>query len=428
MDYDTNYVSESELNDTIIIFQNKIHNISLQMENLSDFLNTSSGQIEQLEFYNGQEVEGSDSWTYNKETDTTSHSKEKFRMINTDEALQLNHSIDSEVSEVLNNTITLYSDATNMSTSAEIIAIYIKKVELELQAEGIENPSLNKIYSRLPQAIEDDKQKDYEWLYSTPILKNGKVNIYNGTYSNNKYEGEYLQFYNNNEIPTIAILKKVSYNENEEPSYISFDTEEEKNNFITKTREAYMHIKKNEKRYTEFYKDTTTKNLEKITFLYGENNIWAGRTHSSQSDKSTIAIDIGSYSAGANANQVVDIYTHELGHVFDNALAKKLETNTISYSEQSSYLNIVEQINSEDPSNTYLRPYALNNSKETFAESCGEYYGNYDSNYLKEVDPLQYDPRDLEKIDIIASEENKFSGTYYDYMNQIMNGNFDMLL
>ncbi len=447
-----NSINVKEIEENKKEYEKEIFKLFKQIKWLNYFLKEQMRGLEIIDkTYNNQNISTK---SFIASLISSDFTYEKIKLQNVEKLQNYNKYISSETEELLEKFETLSLDKAEKEKSLEMIARYISKIKRELAESGVVNPSSYDIYSKIQKTMEDDKNTGYEWLYGTPILKNGKTK-----YEFGEYEGDYLEFFNESSILVTAPLAKViieteidsNGNTIEVPKLTQFTDELEKQKFIEAARESYIHMKKGEQRYTEFYKNKTLDNIEYISLADIENWSYSGMTWYKSSGKTHMSINLVDIKNNFyNPNYVVDIYNHELGHVFDNAIKGEV-SGKFHFSECEAYHEVRNQIDTEDPSYSYINAYGHqtdNNGQatshaETFAESCGEFYGNYDPNNLNQITPEsnynstdlkqldtwnQYDPSDLAKIEIVASGDNNFTGTYYEYMEHIMNGEFSAVL
>ena len=253
-----------------------------------------------------------------------------------------------------------------------------------------------KKYSNL---LESADNKNYnKILYSTPILKNDKIDSSVNDYD---YEGYCLDFYNENGINVKVPLatyttEKTSDGEKAIPQKSDNDKINEMTNISGK---YYSEIMKNGKEnYSKKFDETIKNNLEDIIMVYGDDKFtkknWAAfSVGKAEPMKSQVVISLDCVKA--TPEYMTDAYTHELGHCY-GCSTDKGDFNRIENSE--TWTKIYNQVNENDPDHSLIGDYAHSSMFELFAESTAFYFNSgkydfYNENNLKavEIDVDGYD-------------------------------------
>lgn len=423
-------VNKDEVTEFINEINSFIDKLKLSLINLGDEATATIKLIANLSQYDGKIVAGTEKyWADEGFTYQNHHLYSQFKITGAT-SLENKLVLLQKESDYLENVIEKFKDKLlNMDDSLNVIAIYMKIVENIFRQSTVSfTNKLNMVGVLMRQ---DAEYRCYQNLYSTPILENGEFDGYVGEQI--KYKGKYLKYYNKDGVSVYAPLAKIQLNEDGGLVITDFQNEEEQQNFINLTSRYYTDIMQGSERYTDTFRQMTSDNLESITLAYIDyDKDWAANTVSylNNDKKNKICIDMND--ANKNYYYQLDAYTHELGHVFDNAISKKNGTSNemMWYSLGNDFYSIREQVDQNDIGSTsenvisitYLRDYARQTDKngriievpETFAELCAEYYGScYPS-----VNPCGYSPDDLADINIHL---DGYSYTnLYEIMDDIM--------
>lgn len=288
--------------------------------------------------------------------------------------------------------------------NVEILSRYYKQVQ-EFYGDSISEEEKGKIMHDLAFK---DKENGNKILYSTPILKNGKVNYDQYHVGTMTYEGEYLEYYSDssNGITNVkALLTTIHADEKDNVTFKDL-AGEERDKFISNTTKGYLEMIETQNKYSDNFKKSTSLYLDQITFVNTDysHDDWVAYVPSIGNSFSEMIIDVNMAKPDIAAT-----YTHELGHVYGN-MSEEIFGSDIDESKE--WKDIYNQILKKDKNNTLLREYAHSSATECFADCVGEYYsaGNGGHNF---------NSNDLKMIDITAFGKKM---TLYDYMADILDG------
>lgn len=268
-----------------------------------------------------------------------------------------------------------------------------------------------------------------------PEYKTGKIdtrlvlNNYFWKWDTVKYEGEYLEFTNEDGEITRVPLAIIEYDDKSDQIKYYPMTYEQKKQYINKITQYYNDIMDNSKNYTDRFRNETNDKVDSLSIIYidpsSRNKIQATYNKYSEagnaayckqtsglSNHSNIVIFSNEFinfddSSSNNNDEVYDYmvrcYTHELGHAYAN-------NRMILWDRDNTYVwnNIYNTVTSDDTNRQILRDYSIAAKQELFADST-EYYYN-DPDRLKQVE-----------INIDLPEFKMHFNTLYDYMDYILN-------
>ena len=297
--------------------------------------------------------------------------------------------------------------------------------------QKLENDKLVRYYSYVDKIFGDDvsisdkynfsksllkeDEKNYNYLlYSTPLLKNGKISTIfsnNKYYSNYQYNGNYLEYFND---AGINIRVPLSYFSSDEDGNLITKSMDDKmaEHVTTLSGEYYSDLMENSYKYSDKFKNTINENLKDVVMIYEDENFdtekspkdWVAYT-SRKNELSTFSeVAVRLSYVEKDSNYMVDSYTHELGHAYANATGFKKK----KVDSSSSWKEVFKQVNENDSSHLLLRDYAHSVDSECFAECVAEYFasGNCDI----------YNPNDLKVLSVdIDGYDNM-----YDYMTSLI--------
>lgn len=245
-----------------------------------------------------------------------------------------------------------------------------------------------------------------------------------------KYDGEYLEFTNEDgKIAKIPLAVIVYDDKSSQIKYVSM-TDEQKEQYIDKVTQYYNDIMNNSKNYSDKFRSEINDRVDLLSILYidpssrekiqaahnrytdvgsaayckNANNI---STHSSVVIFSNEFINFDDSSSCFNTdeayNYMVNTYTHELGHAYAN-------DRMILWDRDNTYVwnNIYDTVANDNTNLQILRDYSVADKKELFADSTDYYYNDPDR--LKQVE-----------INFDLPEFNMHFDTLYDYMDYILN-------
>ena len=375
-----NTIDEFTIVSTISDISNLLYSYNDDLEELKEKASDIIEKANALDSYNGLKVSGSDRIEYSLES--TKFYYDKLTIIGTAEVISNSNYILKEIDRLQTN-ITSFRNV-NLNEFDEAItkvAIYIANLETALALGVI---SSNKTYDKMNtsdklyyagQLISKDKELKYIYLDSTPVIKRGTttVSCYDVV---NDIDCKYLEFYNSGGEKVIAPLYKITYDSNSNSySYLEM-TDEEKDTFIQKTSKFHHEIMLENNKYSDKFKETAIDPLKQITLEYicydkekvnGVN--WIAATKGS----SYCDFDMNYYSKNdATSSFLVESYSHELGHSFDNSIMNgngKLSSSDI-------FTNIYNQANINDSKYKLVREYGHTSASEFFAESTLLYYND----------------------------------------------------
>lgn len=375
-----NTIDEFTIVSTISDISNLLYSYNDDLEELKEKASDIIEKANALDSYNGLKVSGSDRIEYSLES--TKFYYDKLTITGTAEVISNSNYILKEIDRLQTN-ITSFRNV-NLNEFDEAItkvAIYIANLETALALGVI---SSNKTYDKMStsdklyyagQLISKDKELKYIYLDSTPVIKRGTttVSCYDVV---NDIDCKYLEFYNSEGEKVIAPLYKITYDSNSNSySYLEM-TDEEKDTFIQKTSKFHHEIMLENNKYSDKFKETAIDPLKQITLEYicydkekinGVN--WIAATKGS----SYCDFDMNYYSKNdATSSFLVESYSHELGHSFDNSIMNgngKLSSSDI-------FTNIYNQANINDSKYKIVREYGHTSASEFFAESTLLYYND----------------------------------------------------
>lgn len=248
----------------------------------------------------------------------------------------------------------------------------------------------------------EDSKNDNKIQYSTPILKNGTVNV-NCHDEYFKYEGDYLSYYNNYGVPVTVPL--ASFDKDANGNIITSEIDN-LDSYIVRTNHYYQDIMStSENNYSEHFKNQVYNNLDGISLVsFSFPKDWAAFCTYIGDTNSYVTIDMNE--VAKDPAFMESSYTHELGHAFARASSKNIDID-----ESKEWKNIYDQINKNDPNHNFLRDYAHTEPSECFAECVAEYYEDLNNSSI-------YNPNDLKTIDIEVGGKEM---TLYDYMDELLN-------
>ncbi|MBQ9011682.1 MAG: hypothetical protein IJ093_03435 [Bacilli bacterium] len=306
-----------------------------------------------------------------------------------------------------------------------MLLFYLKNVE-----DNYPNLSFNQQLDIASQIMKYDIANGFDLIHSTPVLKKGKVNtninfpdaILN--IQKYEYEGEYLQYYNENGIKVIVALGEITTDSN--GSICSNNTIDEsyRENYIRQISRYYCNIMANSEKYSKKFNRQTSKNLKTIFMApFGDKSFnststgeqWAAYVTGNEPEFSKVSsnmiIDVNQF-VGLSEDMyqyMVDSYTHELGHVY----AYASEGDGLGIYKDIDLTNWWKEIynqlpNYVDDSVGPLRSYSMETSREAFAECVAEYYGGVSG---------IYNPNDLKVIDVTIGGRQM---TLYEVMSIIL--------
>ena len=325
--------------------------------------------------------------------------------------------IDQITSEIRNNNIDLKDYGVSI-LNAKKISFYLAAVS-STQKEL----SLEEKIKLAVKMMNLDKENGFAYLFSTPILKNGTIDIKTvETDSTFKYTGDYLEYYSPTNIPVVAPLFEYTTSTSNSLGGYKID-KQNYDSYIPIVSSYYASIMKKNSIYSDKFINQVYGNLESITLLYTTyEHDWAAVTYYESSIKSKVAIDTGqivkfNQESGKYEQEeiekldfMIDTYTHELGHVFANASSKDVDID-----DSEIWEGITQFVKKEDSNNTFLRDYAFTDETEMFAECVSEYYADPNSSSI-------YNPYDLKAISTTVSDKEI---SLYDIMSIILGGKRD---
>ena len=334
-----------------------------------------------------------------------------------------------EAKALMQNDINLNDYCDNVQ-QRDIIVYYLKNVE---DCSAYDDYSLRKKVSIARQAMLYDADHGYDILHSTPVLKEGKVDtgfcISSNSDMHYEYDGKYLQYYNENGINFIAPLAIIGADENGKACVDKEFSRSETFDYTITVSKYYTEIMHSNERYTDEFNNTISRHLKTVFMAQFDindkqalsatsdgNGSWVAYAAENErgifkSVDSNMTIDIGevdSYRCGFD--YMVDTYTHELAHVFANATGWHFDrADDIDLCRE--WLEVYDQL---EPYTTaeggkLLRPYAISNPHEAFAECIAEYFGGISSK--------NYNPNDLKAIDVTVNGRVR---NLYDVMEYIL--------
>ena len=275
---------------------------------------------------------------------------------------------------------------------------------------------------KLSKALMDFDSDNYV-LYSTPIMATGTIKDISCHVGYGDYNGYYLKFYNEDELPFYVPLKMISKN-NDGYYYFAEMDEDLKNEYIDKVSNYYAGFMKMQEVYSDNFRDKTYNYLDNVVCIYYENKEEAIGSVTGWTSGVETKGGLGSLSKmGLNGNNLFSDYSfmlstfsHELGHVFanssgilDSGSRKAPIESWKDIDDRKEWLEIYEQINGSDADYTFLREYAHSSPAEFFAEAVAEYYSTEFSN-------LTYNSDDLKMIEINVDGFDNL----YDYMASVL--------
>lgn len=262
-----------------------------------------------------------------------------------------------------------------------------------------------------------------------PEIKTGKIdtqltkNDGKTIFATVKYEGEYIEYYNEDGIKVRAPLAIAKYVDGE-IVYVPM-TENQKKKYINKVTQYYNDVMDNKKLYSDKFKEETGKRVESVTMVYidpdSRENIQAADQSAAYcsktngySNRSDIVIysdeflnfdDKNSYNNHQwQYDYMLEAYTHENGHAYANnkRIFKDRDTN-------ATWKSIYDQVTSKDVyevNKETLREYSLSNKYELFADSTDYYF---------------HQPDRLKNVEINIDVDGKKYETLYEYMDYVLN-------
>ena len=251
----------------------------------------------------------------------------------------------------------------------------------------------------------------YDILDGKGVIKYGEINTYlsqNGTrssiFSNIKYNGEFIEFYNEDGIKVnapLAIFKcedgKVVY---EPMTYL------DKNRYIGRLFNYHNSIMTKLDGTTEKFKNEITDRVETITFLYLDPNTrkkieaadgfaayctqgtgWSKTSDIVMFTEQFMDIKENVYSPDL-FEYMSNSFIHECGHAYAN------NTNAdffLDRDKNSTWNDIYKQVISNPVNEDTLRSYSLSNKFELYADSTDYYYSDPDRLKMVEINVDGYD-------------------------------------
>ncbi len=337
--------------------------------------------------YDGARVAGSN--RSEVQEDYTKYYYDRFSIKGANEIVSNSTSIMNETDRLQTSVQELISQMKNMDNSLTIIAIYISNIENCLKSGRITS---KKPYSKMNildkikcanEVMKADKELNYAYLNTTPVLRNGKVSIQ--LHSDKMLTGkiEYFEYYNKYGIKVIAPLAKVAYSKALGIFYLKKINEDEINKCYSLTANYHSKIMDETDKYGDNFRKLAVDSINKVTLEYTdydhkeiENSKWVAYYHNGSKD---INIDMSYADSSIDNYQFqVESYSHELGHSYDWSMGSD---NKFSLSTE--YTDIFNQINKNDSDFEHIREYGHESPSECFAESTMLYYNNPSA--LKEI-------------------------------------------
>ena len=263
-------------------------------------------------------------------------------------------------------------------------------------------------------------------LKYTPEIKEGTIdtklkNNDRKDYDDNvKYEGRYIEYYNEDGIKVIAPLAIAKY-ENGKIVYVPM-TKDQETAYINKITHYYNDIMKSTDVYSDKLKKELGKRVDTLSMVYidpnskekiqvSNGNAAYCASKGKYSNHSDIVMFSDQFINLENPNDIhntqkrydcmVRAYTHENGHAYaNNRLILDDRDNN------KAWTSIYNQVSSEEINKEVLREYSVKNKAELFADSTEYYY---------------HKPDKLKQVEIDIEVHGKKYETLYDYMDYVLN-------
>lgn len=394
-------ISEKTIGSVLFDINNMISDYKNTLSSLSDTENELIFKASVLENYNGAKVAGSK----RKEdlAECTKYYYDKFFIIGASATVSNSNSILKEIDRLETNVQEFKKEIKEMDDSLAVITIYLVNVRDAL-SQGIisadksyDEMSIKDKFDCVSQLMIKDKELDYKYLNTTPIIRDKKMllPLYNGG-DYPEIKCKYLEFYNNNGQKVLAPLIKIKRDSDGKYTLTDMSSEEIEA-FTNQTSTFHNEIMNEDNKYSDKFKENAIKPLKQITLEYIDydtgtidNSDWCAYTYGN----SYAVFDMKYTGETEDTHQfMVETYSHELGHSFDY-------TNNY-LSETINFTDIYNQINARDIKCETIREYGHTTSCECFAECTLLYYN---------------DPESLKTIDL----EGVGFDNLYEYMKSVL--------